>query len=99
MKLLVDMNLSPRLVGTLASAGWHVQHWSEVGKVNASDQEILSYAAANDYVVITHDLDFGTSSPSLTEKSQALCKFVAWMSVSMLSLLKPLRRYVLQRPS
>jgi predicted nuclease of predicted toxin-antitoxin system len=27
---------------------------------DASDLEILSYAAANDYVVITHDLDFGT---------------------------------------
>ena len=60
MKFLVDMNLSPRWVSTLASAGWHAQHWSEVGKANASDQEIISYAAANNYVVITHDLDFGT---------------------------------------
>jgi predicted nuclease of predicted toxin-antitoxin system len=60
MKFLVDMNLSPRWVDGLAIAGWHALHWSEVGKVNASDQEILSYAAANDYIVITHDLDFGT---------------------------------------
>lgn len=60
MKFLVDMNLSPRWVGALASAGWHARHWSEVGKVNASDKEILSYAAANEYVLITHDLDFGT---------------------------------------
>jgi predicted nuclease of predicted toxin-antitoxin system len=33
-------------------------HWSEVGKVNAPDSEIMTYAAANDYVVLTHDLDF-----------------------------------------
>jgi predicted nuclease of predicted toxin-antitoxin system len=42
MKFLVDMNLSPRWVAGLATAGWHALHWSEVGKINASDQEILS---------------------------------------------------------
>jgi predicted nuclease of predicted toxin-antitoxin system len=60
MKFLVDMNLSPRWKDGLATAGWHALHWSEVGNVKASDLEILSYAAANDYIVITHDLDFGT---------------------------------------
>ncbi len=60
MKFLVDMNLSPRWVAALASAGWHAEHWSELGKADASDQVILSYAAATGYVVITHDLDFGT---------------------------------------
>lgn len=59
MKLLVDMNLSPRWVTWLANEGWQAKHWSEVGKANASDFEILTYAAANDYVVLTHDLDFG----------------------------------------
>src|SRR5690242_6756494 len=59
MKLLVDMNLSPGWVAWLANAGWQANHWSEVGKVNASDSEILAYAAACDYVVLTHDLDFG----------------------------------------
>ena len=59
MKFLVDMNLSPRWAASLANAGWEAKHWSEVGKANASDAEILRYAAANDYVVVTHDLDFG----------------------------------------
>ena len=31
----------------------------KIGAGNAPDAEILGYAAANDLVVITHDLDFG----------------------------------------
>ncbi|HHW4669552.1 MAG TPA: DUF5615 family PIN-like protein [Xylella fastidiosa subsp. multiplex] len=50
MKLLVDMNLSPRWVDMLADAG---------GAYNAPDSEIMAYASANNYMVLTHDLDFG----------------------------------------
>ena len=35
-------------------------HWSTRGAASASDSEILDYAAANGFVVLTHDLDFGT---------------------------------------
>ena len=59
MKLLVDMNLSPRWVGLLADAGIDAQHWSTLGAGNAPDSEIMAYAKANDCVVLTHDLDFG----------------------------------------
>jgi predicted nuclease of predicted toxin-antitoxin system len=59
MKLLVDMNLSPRWVASLVDAGWAAKHWSKIGDADASDSEILGYAAANDYVVLTQDLDFG----------------------------------------
>ena len=59
MKILVDMNLSPRWVGTFASAGLVAVHWSSIGAANAHDSEIMAFAAANDYVVPTHDLDFG----------------------------------------
>jgi len=58
MKLLVDMNLSPRWIGLLHNAGWEAEHWSAVGKVNAPDSEVMAYAAQHDYVVLTHDLDF-----------------------------------------
>jgi predicted nuclease of predicted toxin-antitoxin system len=58
MKLLVDMNLSPRWVTLLTNTGWEAIHWSTLGKYDAQDSEILAYAAANEYVVITHDLDF-----------------------------------------
>lgn len=33
-------------------------HWSTLGRVDAPDTEIMAYAAAHDYVVLTHDLDF-----------------------------------------
>ena len=59
MKLLVDMNLSPRWVAALADAGIEAMHWSMLGAHNAPDPVIMSYAKANDHVVLTHDLDFG----------------------------------------
>jgi len=58
MKLLVDMNLSPRWVTLLAGAGVEAVHWSTVGAMNAPDSEIMAHALANDFVVLTHDLDF-----------------------------------------
>lgn len=59
MKVLVDMNLSPRWVGLLADADIDAAHWSTLGSHNAPDSEIMAYASANDYIVLTHDLDFG----------------------------------------
>jgi predicted nuclease of predicted toxin-antitoxin system len=58
MKLIVDMNLSPRWAGWLVNAGIEAAHWSELGANNAPDSEIMTYASLNDYVVLTHDLDF-----------------------------------------
>ena len=59
MKLLIDMNLSPRWVGFLADEGIIAAHWSDIGAKDAPDSEIMAYAKAEDYVVLTHDLDFG----------------------------------------
>ena len=58
MRLLIDMNLSPRWVGVLTHAGIEAAHWSTLGANNAPDSAIMAFAAANDYVVFTHDLDF-----------------------------------------
>jgi len=58
MKLLVDMNLSPHWVGLFHDSGWEAEHWSAVGRPTARDSEIMAFAAANNYVVVTHDLDF-----------------------------------------
>lgn len=58
MKLLVDMNLSPSWIGLLVDAGIEAAHWSTLGANNAPDTEIMAYASANGYVVLTHDLDF-----------------------------------------
>jgi predicted nuclease of predicted toxin-antitoxin system len=59
MKLLLDMNLSPRWAGFLTEAGFEAVHWFSVGAANAPDSEIMAFARAQDYVVLTHDLDFG----------------------------------------
>jgi predicted nuclease of predicted toxin-antitoxin system len=58
MKILLDMNLTPRWVQFLQAAGFEVRHWSQVGRANAPDEEIMAYAARFDFVVLTHDLDF-----------------------------------------
>ena len=42
----------------LIDAGIEAAHWSTLGANNAPDSLIMSYAHANDYVVLTHDLDF-----------------------------------------
>jgi predicted nuclease of predicted toxin-antitoxin system len=59
MRLLIDMNLSPKWVGFLADHGFEAVHWSAVGLANASDPELMAFATAGNYVILTHDLDFG----------------------------------------
>jgi predicted nuclease of predicted toxin-antitoxin system len=59
MKFLIDMNLSSGWVTLLRKSGWDSVHWSSVGSPNAPDVVILTFAAENQYVVLTHDLDFG----------------------------------------
>jgi len=74
MKLLVDMNLSPRWVPFLLDAAHAAVHWSTVGKADATDSEIIAFAAANDYVVLTNDLDFAAILASTHHKKPA-CSF------------------------
>jgi predicted nuclease of predicted toxin-antitoxin system len=58
MKMLIDMNLPPRWVTVFAAAGWKALHWSQVGAPTSRDQEIMTWAKDNGYIVFTHDLDF-----------------------------------------
>ena len=60
MKILIDMNMSPNLVNFLNNNGFEAIHWSIVGATNAPDREIIIWARENNYVILTHDLDFGT---------------------------------------
>ncbi|GHV51447.1 hypothetical protein AGMMS49579_06770 [Spirochaetia bacterium] len=60
MKILIDMNLSPRWADFFSQNGFDAIHWSEIGLTDAPDTEIMDYAAANCYTIFTHDLDFGT---------------------------------------
>lgn len=53
------MNLTPQWRLPLEQAGHEVKHWSEIGVHNAPDTTIMEWARLNDYVVFTHDLDYG----------------------------------------
>lgn len=59
MRLLLDMNLSPRLVDLFNDRGYDAIHWSEIGSRSADDSAIMKWARDQGYVVLTHDLDFG----------------------------------------
>ena len=59
MKILLDMNLSPAWTHILNNAGHVAIHWSTIGLESAPDVEIFEWARENEYVVFTHDLDFG----------------------------------------
>ena len=61
MKIVLDMNLSPEWAGFLISKGLDAVHWSPVGRADAKDSEIMSWARSNGRAVFTHDLDFGVA--------------------------------------
>lgn len=74
MKFLIDMNLSPKWCEYLIRAGHEAVHWIDFGAEDAPDVELMRWAAANDHVVITNDLDFsallaasGDSHPSVVQ--------------------------------
>lgn len=59
MRLVVDMNLSPRWATWLSERGHDAVHWSNVGAPDAPDADIMGWAAGHARIVLTHDLDFG----------------------------------------
>ncbi len=58
MRLLIDMNLTPRLVPFLISAGHECAHWSTLGPCDAPDDAICLLDRVRGFVLITNDLDF-----------------------------------------
>ena len=59
MRILIDMNLSPAWRSVFERQGWEAVHWSEVGEPRAADTTIMAWAKSGEWVVFTHDLDFG----------------------------------------
>lgn len=62
MKLLLDQNLSPRLVSRLADLYPDSQHVSFLGLDQADDRAVWEYANQNDFMVVTRDSDFSELS-------------------------------------
>jgi predicted nuclease of predicted toxin-antitoxin system len=46
-------------VPVFEAAGLETVHWTSIGQPTATDREILAYAKLHEYVIFTHDLDFG----------------------------------------
>jgi predicted nuclease of predicted toxin-antitoxin system len=58
VKLLLDNNLSQRLVGLLARDFPGSVHVSSVGLGSASDQEVWNFASAEGFTIVSKDADF-----------------------------------------
>ncbi len=58
MKLLLDQNLSPRLVHTLADLHPECIHVREVGLETSDDQDVWIYARDHQLTVVSKDADF-----------------------------------------
>ena len=58
MKLLLDQNISFRVVNLLTTTFEKVDHVKTLGLTDASDIEIWDYAFQNNYTIITFDSDF-----------------------------------------
>ena len=60
MRVLLDNNLSPRLVSILsASSGWDVVHVRDLGLRDAMDEAVLESARSNQRILVSADTDFG----------------------------------------
>jgi hypothetical protein len=80
MKLLIDMNLSPRWVKALAEAEIEASHWSSLGPVNASDADIMSFARTHGYVSSPTIWSSARSWRRRKTRSQAWCRSELRMS-------------------
>ena len=59
MRLLLDNNLSVRLVELLSDAGHEVQHVRDLGLAAGTDAVVLDAAATAGQVLVSADSDFG----------------------------------------
>lgn len=62
MKVLLDHNLSPRLVSRLADVFDEVEHVLLVGLERAADETVWDYARRRDLIIISKDSDFSELS-------------------------------------
>ena len=59
IRVLADMPISPRTVSYLRELGYEAIRANELGMKQSEDEQLLRYAAEQDMIIITLDLDFG----------------------------------------
>ncbi len=62
MKLLLDENLSPKVINRLNDRFSGSLHVEEIGLGNETDYSIWKYALKNDFIIVTKDTDFNDLS-------------------------------------
>lgn len=74
MRLLIDANLSPRLLAPLRNGGFDATHVADIGLATATDSEIFDRAVTEGFVIVTADSDFAmllalrrSTSPSVIQ--------------------------------
>lgn len=61
MKFFLDENVPRSVLGLLQEYSFEVEHASETLLRGASDKDIANYARKNNAILITKDLEFGSS--------------------------------------
>ena len=62
MKLLLDENLSPRLIELLSDAYPESKHVQDVGLGEADDAQVWTYAKTHGFAIVSKDSDFADMS-------------------------------------
>jgi predicted nuclease of predicted toxin-antitoxin system len=75
MRFLADMGVDIRVVDWLRDSGHEALHLRAHGMHRASDQAIFAKAMAEDRIVITFDLDFGTLAALAGDRSPSIVLF------------------------
>jgi predicted nuclease of predicted toxin-antitoxin system len=70
--------LAPRWVEVLQNAGFDAVQCSQRGRLNATDEEIMAYAAKTDFIVLTHDLDFSAILAATKGKKPSVIQIRAY---------------------
>jgi len=68
LKFLADENIAPRVKRALQGEEFQVKDVYELGLVSAPDVEILKYAQKENFVILTHDKDFGNLIRQLDQR-------------------------------
>jgi predicted nuclease of predicted toxin-antitoxin system len=83
VKLLLDHNLSPKLVRLLADVYPDSTHVRELGMARAQDTEVWQYAAEHGFTIVTKDADFHQRSLLLGSPPK-----VVWLGIMKKQLLE-----------
>jgi predicted nuclease of predicted toxin-antitoxin system len=62
LKLLLDENLSPRLIASISDLYPGSAHIEDCGLVNTVDDQVWDYARENGFAIVTKDSDFSELS-------------------------------------